>query len=148
MHKITSVTGKERGDIEIKDYVVLQKPQTQDNRLPPPHTLIMDYTMTHIRFGCSHLHPMGQLTNTRHSDGSPDPDGTLKEVVRIKIRHYRNVYLNRPDPIAFIPLAVDTTGRLYDDFIRLLFLKHRLCLMDCLRNRISFDSSKLRVSII
>ena len=58
------VTGKERGDIEIKDYVVLQKPQTQDNRLPPPHTLIMDYTMTHIRFGRSHLHPMGQLTHS------------------------------------------------------------------------------------
>ena len=45
---------------------------------------------------------------------------------RIKIRHYRTVYLNHPDPIAFIPLAVDTTGRLYDDFIRLLFFdSHR-----------------------
>ncbi len=46
IHKITPATGKERGDIEIKDYVVLQKPQTQDNRLPPPRTLIMDYTMS------------------------------------------------------------------------------------------------------
>ena len=78
--------------------------------------------MTHVRFGRSHLHPMGQLTNTRRSDGSPDPDGVLKKVVRIKIRHYSNLYLNRPDPIAFIPLVVDTTGRLYDDFIRLFFL--------------------------
>ena len=60
-------------------------------------------------------------TNTRRSDGVPDPDGTLKEVDRIKILHYRNVYLNRPDPIAFIPLTVDTTGQLYDEFIRLLF---------------------------
>ena len=34
IHKITPVTVKERGDIEIKDYVVLQKPQTQDNRDP------------------------------------------------------------------------------------------------------------------
>ena len=65
---------------------------------------------------------MGQLTNTRRSDGSPDPDGSLKEAVRIKIRHYHNVYLNHPDPIPFIPLTVDTTGRLYDEFIRLLFL--------------------------
>ena len=65
---------------------------------------------------------MGQLTNTMRSDGSPDPDGVLKEVVRFKIRHYRNFYLNHPDPIAFIPLAADTTGRLYDDFVRLLFL--------------------------
>ena len=51
IHKITHATGKERGDIEIKDYVVLQKPQTQDKRLPPPRTLIMDYTMTHVRLG-------------------------------------------------------------------------------------------------
>ncbi len=115
IHKITPPTGKERGDIEIKDYVVLQKLQTQDNRLPPSRTLIMDFTMTHIRFGRSHLHPMGQLTNTRRSDGSPDPDGVRKEEARIKIRHYRNVSLNHPDPIPFIPLVVDTTGHFYDD---------------------------------
>ena len=65
---------------------------------------------------------MGQLTNTRRSDGAPDPDEAFKEVTRIKIRHYRNLYLNHPDPITFIPLAVDTTGRMYDEFIRLLFL--------------------------
>ena len=34
IHNITPVTGKERGDLEIKDYVVMQKPQPQDNRLP------------------------------------------------------------------------------------------------------------------
>ena len=65
---------------------------------------------------------MGQLTNTRCSDGVTDPGGALKAVVRIKIRHYRNLYLNRPDPIVFIPLVVDTTGSLYDDFIRLPLL--------------------------
>ncbi len=122
IHNIIPATDKERGDMEIKDYVVLQKPQPQATRLPPPRTLIMDYTMTHVRFGRSHLHPMGQLTNTRRSDSAPDPDAAFKEVVRIKIRHYRNLYLNHPDPIAFIPLAVDTTGRMYDEFIRLLFL--------------------------
>ena len=82
----------------------------------------MDFTMTHVRFGRSHLHPIGQLTHTRRSDGAPDPDGTLKEVVRIKIRHYRNINLNRSDPIADLPLAVDTSGRLYDAFIRLLLI--------------------------
>jgi hypothetical protein len=96
--------------------------------------------MTHIRFGYSHVHPaiflpsglfftffsMDQLTNTRSSDGTPDPDGKLKEVSRIKIRHYRNLYLNRPDPIDFIPLDVDTTRHLYDELIRLLlFHTHR-----------------------
>ena len=44
IHNITPVTVKERGDLEIKDYVVMQKPQPQANRLPPPHTLIMDLT--------------------------------------------------------------------------------------------------------
>ena len=47
IHKITPVKGKERDDLEIKDYVVLQKPQEQDDRLPSPRTLIMDFTLTH-----------------------------------------------------------------------------------------------------
>ena len=118
--------------------------QPQDNRLPPPHTLIMDYTMTHIRFGCSHLHPMVQLTNTRRSDGAPDPDAALKEVTRIKIRHNRNLYLNRPDPIAFIPLAVDTTGRMYDAFIQLLFL-HAHRETSVLDNELPEESDKFHV---
>jgi hypothetical protein len=63
IHKITPATGKERGDLEIKDYVVLQKPQTQVDRLPPPRTLILDFTMTHPRYGRSHVHPIGQMTN-------------------------------------------------------------------------------------
>ena len=84
--------------------VVLQKPQEQADRLPPPRTLIMDFTLTHTRYGRSNLHPIGQLTHTRWSDGGPELDGALKTVVRDKIIHYRQVYLNRPDPITFIPL--------------------------------------------
>ena len=103
---------------KIKDYAVLQK----SNRLPP-RTLILDFTMTHVRFGRSHLHPIGQLSHTRSSDGTPDPDGALLEAARIKIRHYRQPYLTRPDPIAFLTLVVDTSGRIYDDFIRILFLR-------------------------
>ena len=68
----------------------MENPQRQDNRLPPPHTLIIDFTMTHVRYGCSHLHPIGHLTHT----------------------------LNRPDPIVFFPLTVDTSVSLYDDFIQ------------------------------
>jgi hypothetical protein len=70
---------------------------------------------------------MGQLTNTSRSDDTPAGTGwSPKEVTTIKIRHYRNVYLNHPDPIVFIPLTVDFTGRLYDEFIRILFLhSHR-----------------------
>ena len=43
-HKITPPVGNERGDIEIKDYVIL--PPGEDDRLPP-HTLVMDVTITH-----------------------------------------------------------------------------------------------------
>ncbi len=87
IHKITPATGKERGDLEIKDYVVLQKPQEKTDRLPPPRTLILDFTMTHPRYGRSLLNVTGQLTNTRRSDGAPEPDGVIKVVARKKILH-------------------------------------------------------------
>jgi hypothetical protein len=67
----------------IKDYVVLQNPQEQVNRLSPPR--ILDFTMTHTQ--------------------RLDP----KEV-RDKIRHYRQNYLNRPDPLDFMSVTVDTSG--------------------------------------
>jgi len=78
--------------------------------------------MTHTRYGRSHVHPIGQLTNIRRSDGAPEPDGALKVVARKKIIHYRQQYIDRPEPIAFMPVAVDTSGRIYDDFLRLIFL--------------------------
>jgi hypothetical protein len=121
-HKITPATGKERGDLEIKDYVVLQKPQEQADRLPAPRALILDFTWTHTRYRSSHVHTTGQLTNTSRSDGAPEPDGALRVVARKKILHYRQLYIDRPEPIAFLPVAVDTSGRVYDDFRRLLFL--------------------------
>ena len=80
IHKITPVKGEERDDLEIKDYVVLQKPQEQADRLPPARTLIMDFTLTHTRCGRSNVHPIGQL-------GGPEPDGSLKVVGRAKIIH-------------------------------------------------------------
>jgi hypothetical protein len=99
IHKITPDTGKERGDLEIKAYVVLQIPQEQSDRLPPPRTLILDFTLIHTQYDSSHVHTTGQLTNTRSSDDVPDLDGDLREVVRKKILNYRQLYINRPDPI-------------------------------------------------
>ena len=64
---------------------------------------------------------MGQLTHTRRTDNAPESDGALRTVARAKIRHYRQLYINRPEPIDFIPVAVDTSGRIYEDFSRLLF---------------------------
>ena len=55
-----------------------------------------------------HNYPIGQITQTRRSDGSPDPDGVQKETLRIKTRHYRNIYLNRQDPIAFLQWTLQT----------------------------------------
>jgi hypothetical protein len=78
--------------------------------------------MTHPRYDRSLLNLNGQLTNTRRSDGSPESDGVIKVVARKKIIHYRQLYIDRPEPIAFMPVAVDTSDRIYDDFLRLLFL--------------------------
>ena len=80
------------------------------------------FTMTHTRYGTSHVHSIGQLTNTRRSDGDPEPDDALRVVVRKKILHYHQLYIDRPEPIAFMPVPVDTSVRIYDDFLRLLFL--------------------------
>ena len=68
--------------------------KSRSDRLPPPRTLILDFTMTHPRYGRSHVHPIGQLTNIRRSDGAPEPDGTLKVVVRKKTIHYHQLYID------------------------------------------------------
>ncbi len=39
-----------------------------------------------------------------------------------KILHCHQLYIDRPDPITFISLPVDTSDHIYDDFLRLLFL--------------------------
>jgi hypothetical protein len=41
-------------------------------------------------------------------------------MARKKMIHYRQLYIDRPEPIAFMPVAVDTSDR-DDDFLRLLF---------------------------
>jgi hypothetical protein len=78
--------------------------------------------LTDTRYGSSHVDTTRQLTNTRRSDDAPELDGVLREVNRTKILHYLQLYINRPDPISFLPVVVYTTGRVYDDFSRLLFL--------------------------
>ena len=40
----------------------------------------------------------------------------------MKIRHYHQIYVDRPDHIVFLPITVSTSGRVYEDFERLLFL--------------------------
>jgi hypothetical protein len=43
-------------------------------------------------------------------------------VSRKKILHYCQLYIDRPEPITFLPVVVDTSDRVNDDFSRLLFL--------------------------
>jgi hypothetical protein len=130
-------------NVEIRDYVILQKPRDLTDCLPPPRTLILDFTLTPTRFEKSQMSSLGQLTHTRRTDGAPEPDGALKTVARAKIRHYRQLYLNRPDPIAFMPVTVDTSDRVYDDFSRLLFLHdHREA--SALANEIPEESEQFR----
>jgi hypothetical protein len=112
IHKITSSSGNERGDIEIKNYVVF--PCGQDNWWTPC-PLIMDFTMILDRFGRSHLNPTGELTHTLHSDGVPHPDDVLKNTVSPKILYCNRLYDDRPDPIVFMTLVVNTSDRLYHD---------------------------------
>ncbi len=64
-------------------------------------------------------------------------------MARAKIRHYRQLYINRPEPIAFMPVAVDTAGRIYEDFSRRLFLHvHREA--STLVNEIPEESEQFR----
>jgi hypothetical protein len=123
--------------------VVLQKPQEQADRLPPPRTLILDFTLTHARYGRSNVHTIGHLTITRRSDGDPESDGTLRTVTRKKILHYHQLYIDRPEPIAFLPVTVDTSDHIYDDFSRLLFL-HTDREESALSNEIPEESDQFR----
>ena len=87
------------------------------------------------------MHPIGQRTNTRRCDGAPELDGALRAVARKKILHYRQLYIDRP--IAFMSVAVDTSDRIYDDFLRLLFLHaHREA--SALANEIPEESGQFR----
>ncbi len=76
-------------------------------------------------------------------DGAPDPDGVLRESAKTTIRHYRQLYINRPDPIAFMSVPVDTSGRIYDDFSRLLFL-HTHWEASALANELQEESEQFR----
>ena len=48
------------------------------------------------------------LRNRVSSTGAPQPDGALNNAARIKIPHYRQLYADRPDPIVFLTVVVNT----------------------------------------
>ncbi len=78
--------------------------------------------MTHDLYGRTTQHTIGTLSHRVSSTGTPHPDGTLNKVTRMKIRHYPQIYVDRSEPIVFLTITVNTSGHVYDDFIRLHFL--------------------------
>jgi hypothetical protein len=62
-HNVTPAAGNDRGDIEMNDYVIL--PRGEDDRLPP-RTLVIDVTMTHVRYGRSTHHTNEARKTIRH----------------------------------------------------------------------------------
>ncbi len=89
------------------------------------------------------MHTAGQLTNTIRSDGAPEFDGTLRVVVRKKILHFHQLYIDHPEPISFLSVTVDTSDRVYDDCSRLLFL-HDNREASALDNEIPEESDQFR----
>jgi hypothetical protein len=129
--------------VEIRDYIVLEKNPGLD-RLPSSSAYPnLGFYFDAYAFWKISTVSLGQLTHTRRTDGAPEPDGVLRTVARAKIRHYRQLYINRPEPIRFMPVAVDTAGRIYEDFSRLLFLHaHREA--SALANELPEESEQFR----
>ena len=92
------------------------------------------------------MDPIGHLTNTKSSDGVLILMVLrFRAVTRKKIVHYHQLYIDRPDPIAFMPVVFDTSVHSYDDFLRLLFLHaHREA--SALANEIQEESGAISFS--
>jgi hypothetical protein len=74
--------------------------------------------MTHDHYGRTTQDTNGSLTHRVSPTGAPQSDGVLNESVRLKIRHYRQIYEDSPDPIVFLSITVNTSGHVYEDFER------------------------------
>jgi hypothetical protein len=138
--ELNPTAGNERGDIKIQDYVIL--PRGEDDNLPP-RTLVMDVTMTYDRYGRTFQHTFGAFTHRVFSTGSPQSDGALNKATRMKIRHYRQIYADRPDPIVFLTITVSTSGSVYEDFVRMLFL-HAYRVASILAGELREESEQFR----
>ena len=79
--------------------------------------------MRHDRYGYTTLYTMA--TENSHSQFPPMTLlRPLKNTVRKKILHYRQLYVTFNsilDPIVFMTVTVNTSGHLYDDFLCLVF---------------------------
>jgi hypothetical protein len=87
--------------------------------------LYLDVTMTHDRWTYHSTYKRNTHTQSvlhPWTTGAPQADGIFNNTDRIKIRHYRQIYTDRPDPIVFLTVTVRTLGHVYEDFTRMFFL--------------------------
>jgi hypothetical protein len=68
-------------------------------------------------------------------------------MTRKKILHYLQLYINHPDSLSFMTVVVGTSGRIYDDFSRLLFL-HSPRESSTLANDIPEESGQFRFLLV
>jgi hypothetical protein len=85
-------------------------------------SLVLDLRISHDRVGSS-----ADPTLNGHLRYPNNLDRSLNEAAADKVRKYRADYnKNPPSVISFMPVIASTSGRLYSEFIRLLFLQaHR-----------------------
>ena len=94
----------------------------QDPNTLPPCPLILDFTMTHDRYGRSNAYTNGMLTHRIRSTGAPQPDGALNTAAQVKNRHYKRLYAELHDPVVFLTVSDSTSDRINEETLRLLFL--------------------------
>ena len=86
---------------------------------------MMDVTVTHDRYGRTTHRSNGGLTHSvLHWISSVWR--YFEQCVQNKDTTCRQLYADRPEPIVFVSVTVNTSRHVYDDFVRVLFLhEHR-----------------------
>ena len=74
--------------------------------------------MTHDRFGFSVVHTNGTLTHRLRSTEAPQPDGDLNNTVRLKNKHYKRIYDDLSEPVVFMSVTANTSGRINEESLR------------------------------
>jgi hypothetical protein len=105
--------GQHCGDIELAGYLA---------NAAGPVPLVLDLRIAHDRVGSS-----ADPTLNGHLKYPNNLDQSLNDVAPDKIRKYRPDYNNRPPSVvSFMSAIASTSGRLHNEFVRLLFLQtHR-----------------------
>jgi hypothetical protein len=111
--QVVKSRGQHCGDIELAGYLANEA---------GPVPLVLDLRIPHDRVGSS-----ADPTLNGHLKYPNNLDQSLNDTPADKIRKYRADYNNRPPSVvSFIPAIASTSGRLHNEFVRLLFLQtHR-----------------------